>query len=293
MIHKAPWKLGFITMITGGKLESQQARKELGAATPVLVTQTAVQTKQAALTLDRHSEPSPWELSEGYSFRFSSWHVFQIVIMLTKVTCECSINASFLMRERETERETRQEEVWRTRNFWNQIFRTRLILKIHKKQTNEVKLLRVLVKVPLLSPSSTPNKKDVSFVVIISKPISSLGVLKGLRTTSGHSPLAEYTPRLVVLLSWTYAFPMASNTDLSRQVEGKQRNGWTTLGSAQVGGTNAGPFTKALPKSGLSVSDSGQDAWDRQKTKEASIFGLNTSVTGSTVTTVNFCSDPK
>lgn len=28
MIHKAPWKLGFITMITGGKLESQQARKE-------------------------------------------------------------------------------------------------------------------------------------------------------------------------------------------------------------------------------------------------------------------------
>lgn len=111
MIHKAPWKIGFITMITGGKLESQQARKELGAATPVLVTQTAVQKKQAALTLDRHAEPGPWELSEGYSSRFSSWHVFQRVIMLTKVTCECSINASFLMRERETERETCQEEV--------------------------------------------------------------------------------------------------------------------------------------------------------------------------------------
>lgn len=92
-------------MITGGKLESQQARKELGAATPVLVTQTAVQKKQAALTLDRHAEPGPWELSEGYSSRFSSWHVFQIVIMLTKVTCECSSNASFLMRERERQRE--------------------------------------------------------------------------------------------------------------------------------------------------------------------------------------------
>lgn len=93
-------------MITGGKLESQQARKELGAATPVLVTQTAVQTKQAALTLDRRAEPSPWELSEGYSFRFSSWNVFQIVIMLTKVTCVCSINASFLIRERNMQEES-------------------------------------------------------------------------------------------------------------------------------------------------------------------------------------------
>lgn len=66
MIHKTPWKLGFITRITGEKLESQQARRELGAPTPVLVMQTAAQMKPGCIyfrtTCKAHSLWIIWEV---------------------------------------------------------------------------------------------------------------------------------------------------------------------------------------------------------------------------------------
>lgn len=68
MIHSAPWKLGVVTLITGGK-----SGREVGVATPVLVTQ-----RRGRRLHWKDAKSRPRESSEGYSFRFSSWHVFQI-----------------------------------------------------------------------------------------------------------------------------------------------------------------------------------------------------------------------
>lgn len=70
MIHKTPWKLGFITMITGEKLESQYARRELGAPTPVLAVQRGAQRKPGGIYVGTTRTPHPCELFERYSFVF-------------------------------------------------------------------------------------------------------------------------------------------------------------------------------------------------------------------------------
>lgn len=69
MIHKTPWKLGFITMITGGKLESQEQQKGARYSTPASqgCRQLPAWT-EAAFILQQPVKHSPWELLKRYPF---------------------------------------------------------------------------------------------------------------------------------------------------------------------------------------------------------------------------------
>lgn len=112
-------------------------------------------------SLRKDAKSSPCELSKWYCCPFSSWHVFQILIVLTKAICECSGHTRF-SDSLKTKTKTNINErmpgtMWRTHHFWSQSFRTRLILTTHNKHSDKAKLLRVLVEGLLVFLSPSPN----------------------------------------------------------------------------------------------------------------------------------------
>lgn len=83
MIHKTPWKLGLITMITGEKLDSQEAGPASG------VPNAQWRGRQAW---------GGWDIDAGETRAtgvFASPHVFQILAVLTRAAfsrrCDCEV----------------------------------------------------------------------------------------------------------------------------------------------------------------------------------------------------------
>lgn len=65
MIRKAPWKLGFITTITGGELESQQARQE-SRCRSARVSHAGSRPDEAGVLYFRQTRRTEsWEAIEG------------------------------------------------------------------------------------------------------------------------------------------------------------------------------------------------------------------------------------
>ena len=92
MIHKTPLEIRFYNYDHRGKIRKPVARREMGAPTPVLARQTAAWRKPGSIYLGTTQTPCPHELSS-----FSSWPMFQILIILTKAVFTYIIRIRFLI----------------------------------------------------------------------------------------------------------------------------------------------------------------------------------------------------